>query len=131
MKVAYKGLRAVVEGFNDRMKSRLAYERLTWQGLGNASIHVSLILMVVYAVAIAAYRFGRPELRQSVAFNARGWGLGLDGYAGGCHASLGVGYPFFSVSSSLFARAHVWRSRAEGVSRKTYRTSKIRCRSLS
>ena len=64
----YKWLRAAVEGFNGRVKSRLAYERLTWQGLGNASIHVSIVLMVAYAVAIAAHRIGRPELRQSVAF---------------------------------------------------------------
>ena len=68
----YKRLRAVVEGFNGRVKSRVAYSRLTWQGLGNASIHVSLVLMVVYAVCIAAYGIGRPELRQSVAFFARG-----------------------------------------------------------
>jgi hypothetical protein len=40
MRVVYKRLRAVVEGFNGRVKSRLAYQRLTWQGLGNASIHV-------------------------------------------------------------------------------------------
>jgi len=33
MKVIYKRLRAVAEGFNGRAKSRLAYERLTWQGL--------------------------------------------------------------------------------------------------
>ena len=37
---------------------------------GNASIHVSLVLMVVYAVCIAAYGIGRPELRQSIAFFA-------------------------------------------------------------
>jgi len=66
----YKRLRAMVEGFNGRVKSRLAYRRLTWQGLENASIHVSLVLMVVYAVAIGAFRLGRPELRQSVAFFA-------------------------------------------------------------
>jgi hypothetical protein len=66
----YKQLRAVVEGFNGRVKSRLAYERLTWQGLGNACIHVGLVLMVAYAVCIAAYGIGRPELRQSVAFFA-------------------------------------------------------------
>jgi hypothetical protein len=69
-KVIYKRLRAVVEGFNGRAKSRLAYERLTWQGLRNASIHVGLVLMVAYAVCIAAYGIGRPELRQSVAFFA-------------------------------------------------------------
>ena len=52
------------------MRNWLAYCRLTWQGLENASIHVSLILCVVYAVAIAAHRIGRPELRQSVAYFA-------------------------------------------------------------
>ena len=51
-------------------KSRLAFDRLTWQGLGNASIHVCLMLMVAYAVCIAAYGIGRPELRQNLAFFA-------------------------------------------------------------
>jgi len=68
MTVVYKRLRALMEGFNGRAKSRLAYERLTWQGLENANIHVGLVLMVAYAVCIAAYGIGRPELRQSVAF---------------------------------------------------------------
>ena len=68
MRAVYKRLRAVVEGFIGRVKGRLGYGRLTWQGLENASIHVSLVLCVVYAVAIAAFRIGRPELRQSVAF---------------------------------------------------------------
>jgi len=67
-RVIYKRLRALVEGFISRVKCRLGYGRLTWQGLENVSIHVSLVLMVVYAVAIAAFRIGRPELRQSVAF---------------------------------------------------------------
>jgi len=70
MRAIYKRLRAVVEGFIGRVKSRLGYGRLTWQGLENVSIHVSLVLMVVYAVAIAASRLGRPDLRQSVAFFA-------------------------------------------------------------
>ena len=69
-RVIYKRLRALVEGFIGRVKSRLAYGRLTWQGLENVSIHVSLVLMVVYAVCIAAFRLGRPELRQSVAYFA-------------------------------------------------------------
>ena len=69
-RVAYKRLRAAVEGFIGRVKSRLAYGRLTWQGLENASIHVSLVLMVVYAAAIAATRIGRPELRYSIAYFA-------------------------------------------------------------
>ena len=40
------------------------------QRLKNAGIHVSPVLMMVYAVAIAAHRIGVPELRQSVAFFA-------------------------------------------------------------
>ena len=70
MTVVYKRLRALAEGFNGRAKSRLAYRRLTWQGLGNASAHVSLLLCVVYAAAIAAARIDRPELRQSIAYFA-------------------------------------------------------------
>ena len=69
-RVIYKRLRAVVEGFIGRVKSRLAYGRLTWQGLENASIHVSLVLCVVYAVAIAAARIGRSDLTQSIAYFA-------------------------------------------------------------
>ena len=59
-----------MEGFNGRVKTRLAYERLTWQGLENASIHVSIVLMVIYAAAIAATLIGRPELRYSIAYFA-------------------------------------------------------------
>jgi hypothetical protein len=70
MRAIYKRLRAAAESFNGRAKSRLAYQRLTWQGLGNACIHVGLVLMMAYAVCIAAYGIGRPELRQSVAFFA-------------------------------------------------------------
>jgi hypothetical protein len=69
-RVVYMRLRALVEGFIGRVKCRLGYGRLTWQGLDDVSIHVSLVLMVVYAVAIAAFRLGRPDLRQSVAFFA-------------------------------------------------------------
>jgi hypothetical protein len=47
--------------------------------LENASIHVSLVLCVVYAVAITAFHIGRPELRQSVALS-REMGLGMDGF---------------------------------------------------
>jgi hypothetical protein len=70
MRAIYKRLRAAAESFNGRAKSRLAYQRLTWQGLENACIHVGLVLMMAYAVCIAAYGIGRPELRQSVAFFA-------------------------------------------------------------
>ena len=64
----YKRLRAVVEIFIGRVKCRLGYMRLIWQGLVNNSIHVSLVLAVVYAGCIAAYGIGRPELQQSVTF---------------------------------------------------------------
>jgi len=69
-RVVYKELRAMSESLNSRVKNRLAYSRLTWQGLENASIHVSLILCVVYAAAIAATLIGRPELRYSIAYFA-------------------------------------------------------------
>jgi len=42
------------------VKARLAYSRLTWQGLRNACIHTCLMFCVVYAVAIAAALMGRP-----------------------------------------------------------------------
>jgi hypothetical protein len=63
-------LRAPAEGFIGRAKGRLAYQRFTWQGVDNACIHVCIVLCVAYAVCIAAYRIGRPELRQSVAYFA-------------------------------------------------------------
>ena len=66
----YERMRAMSESLNGRVKSRLAYSRLTWQGLENASIHVSLVLMVVYAAAIAATLIGRPELRYSITYFA-------------------------------------------------------------
>ena len=70
LRTLYKRLRAAAESFNGRAKCRLGFQRLTWQGLENVSIHVGLVLMVAYAVCIAAYGIGRPELRQSVAFFA-------------------------------------------------------------
>ena len=54
LRVVYKHLRAMVESLNGRVKSRLAYSRFTWQGLGNACIHTCLVFCVVYAVVIAA-----------------------------------------------------------------------------
>jgi hypothetical protein len=63
LRVVYKQLRAMVESLNGRAKSRLAYSRFTWQGLRNASMHVCLVLSVVYAVAIVASLTGRPELQ--------------------------------------------------------------------
>ena len=70
LRCVYHRLRVTCEGFIGRVKSRLGFRRLTWQGLDNVCIHVGLVLCVVYAVCIAAHRIGRPELRQSVAFFA-------------------------------------------------------------
>jgi len=70
LRVVYKRLRAMAESLNGMAKSRLAYSRFTWQGLGNACIHTCLVFCVVYAVAIAAALMGMPELRYSVAYFA-------------------------------------------------------------
>jgi hypothetical protein len=67
LRVIYKGLRAMSESLNGRVKARLAFSRLTWQGIQNVSVHVSLVLCVVFAVAIAAAVIGKPELRYSIA----------------------------------------------------------------
>jgi len=70
LRVVYKRLRAMSESVNGRVKKRIAYSQFTWQGLENASIHVSLVFSVVYAVVIAASLMGRPELRYSIAYFA-------------------------------------------------------------
>jgi hypothetical protein len=69
-RVAYKLMRPKAESLIGRVKSRLGFERLTWQGLWNANIHVSLILSVVYAAAIAAARIEKPDKRQSITYFA-------------------------------------------------------------
>jgi hypothetical protein len=70
LRSVYHRLRAPNEGLFGRAKCRLNLGKFTWQGLDNVEIHVSLALCVAYAVCIAAYRLGRPELRQSIAFFA-------------------------------------------------------------
>ena len=70
MCIVYKLLRSKAESLIGRVKSRLGFERLTWQGLGNVSIHVSLVLSVVYAAAIVVAQLERPDLRQSIAYFA-------------------------------------------------------------
>ena len=40
LRVVYKGLRAMSESLNGMVKARLAFSRLTWQGIQNVSIHV-------------------------------------------------------------------------------------------
>ena len=68
LRVIYKQLRSQSESLNGRMKARLALGRFTWQGKGNATIHVCLICCVVYAVAIVAALLGKPERQYSIAY---------------------------------------------------------------
>jgi transposase len=70
LRVMYKMLRAKSESLNGRLKARLAYSRLTWQGLGNACVHTCLVFCVVYAVAIAAAQLEKSELKYSIAYFA-------------------------------------------------------------
>lgn len=69
-RLVYKRLRAKVEGYIARVKARLHYHQFTWKGLENAGIHNSLTFSLVYAVAIAAHRIGKPELARSIAYFA-------------------------------------------------------------
>jgi hypothetical protein len=62
----YQRLKAMSESLNGRVKTRLAYSRFTWQGLGNASTHASIIFCIVYAAVIAAYHIGKPKLKYSI-----------------------------------------------------------------
>ncbi|GEM_PF-597124 len=70
LRVIYKMLRAKAESLNGRVKARVAYSRLTWQGIGNACIHTCLVFCVVYAVTIVAALLGKPELQYSIAYFA-------------------------------------------------------------
>jgi len=69
-RVVFGRLRARVESFISALKNHLAYDQFTWKGLENASIHTSLALCVVYAVAIAASKMGRSDLARSIAYFA-------------------------------------------------------------
>jgi hypothetical protein len=69
-RVVFGRLRASVESFISTLKNHLAYEQFTWKGLENACIHTSLAHCVVYAVAIAASKMGRPDLARSIAYFA-------------------------------------------------------------
>ena len=69
-RVIYKRLRAMVEGYIGRIKTRLHYHQFTWKGLANASIHNSLTFILVYAVAIVALKMERPDLTRSIAYFA-------------------------------------------------------------
>jgi len=70
LRVVYKMLRSKSESLNGRVKARLAYSRLTWQGLCNACIHACLVFSVVYSIVIVAAVLDKPELQYSIAFFA-------------------------------------------------------------
>jgi hypothetical protein len=67
LRVIYKRLRSKSESLNGRVKCRLAFSRLTWQGLRNACVHACLVFCVAYAVVIVAWLLGRPEFQYSIA----------------------------------------------------------------
>ncbi len=74
-RVVYRRLRAVVEGFIGRVKYRLAYGRLTWQGLENACIHVSLILCgLCGGYRCASDREARAQAERRLLRLNGGWG---------------------------------------------------------
>jgi len=66
--VIYKRLRAMAESFISTLKNHLGYDNFTWKGLENACIHTSIAHCVVYAVAIAAMKMGKPGLAMSIAY---------------------------------------------------------------
>jgi hypothetical protein len=70
LRVIYKRLRSKSESLNGRVKCRLAFSRLTWQGLRNACVHACLVFCVAYAVVIVAWLLGRPEFQYSIAYFA-------------------------------------------------------------
>jgi hypothetical protein len=70
LRVVYKMLRTKSESLNGRVKNRLAFTRLTWQGLWNACIHACLVFCVAYAVVIVANVLGKPEFQYSIAYFA-------------------------------------------------------------
>jgi hypothetical protein len=59
LRSVYHRFRAPTEGLIGRVKNRLGFRRLTWQGVDIVCIHVGLVLCVAYAVCIAACRLGR------------------------------------------------------------------------
>ena len=69
-RVVFGRLLARVKSFISTLKNHLAYNRFTWKGLDNTSIHTSLAFCVVYAVVIAALKLGRPDLTGSIAYFA-------------------------------------------------------------
>jgi hypothetical protein len=70
LRVIYKKLRSKSESLNGRVKARLAFSRLTWQGLRNACIHTCLVFSLVYSIIIVASLLGKPELQYSTAYFA-------------------------------------------------------------
>jgi hypothetical protein len=69
-RLVYKRIRAMVEGYIGHIKTRLHYHQFTWKGLANAAIHNCLTFSIVYAVAIAAMKMGRPDLAKSISYFA-------------------------------------------------------------
>jgi len=69
LRVLYKRLRAMVESFNGRVKSRLDFSQFTWQVWERLYPYVSGILRCLRGCD-SGCAFGRPELQYSIAYFA-------------------------------------------------------------
>jgi transposase len=59
--------RMAVERSFKAAKLELMMENLRWRGAAKVRMHVAIIFACIYAVAITAYKIGRPELANSIA----------------------------------------------------------------
>jgi transposase len=60
-------LRMTVERNFKAGKLELMMENLRWRGVAKVRMHVAICFACIYAVAITAYKIGRPELANSIA----------------------------------------------------------------
>jgi len=60
-------LRIAVERSFKAGKLELTMENLHWRGAAKVRMHVAICFTCIYAVAITAYKIGRPELANSIA----------------------------------------------------------------
>jgi transposase len=60
-------LRMAVERSFKAGKLELTMENLRWRGVAKVRMHVAICFACMYAVAILAYKIGRPELANSIA----------------------------------------------------------------
>jgi hypothetical protein len=59
--------RMAVERSFKAAKLELMMENLRWRGAAKVRMHVAIVFACIYAVAITAYKIGRPDLANSIA----------------------------------------------------------------